>query len=37
MAGKCVARETLTLLKRSASPEVFKKITWSNAHTLLKM
>ena len=37
MAGKCVARETLTLLKRSASPEVFKKITWSNAHTLLKI
>lgn len=37
MAGKCVARETLTLLKRSASPEVFRKITWGNAHKLLKI
>ena len=35
LAGKCVARETLTVLKRSASPEVFRKIAWSNARTLL--
>ena len=35
MVGKCVARETLTVLKRTASPEVFRKIVWSNAHTLL--
>ncbi len=37
LAGKCVARETLTVLKRSASPQIFKKITWDNAHKLLKM
>jgi predicted TIM-barrel fold metal-dependent hydrolase len=35
MAGKCVARETLTVLKRSAPPAVFEKIAWGNAHTLL--
>lgn len=32
LAGKCVARETLTLLKRSASPEIFHKLTWLNGH-----
>jgi predicted TIM-barrel fold metal-dependent hydrolase len=32
MAGKCVARETLTLLKRSTSPAVFRKLAWENAH-----
>ena len=32
MAGKCVARETLTLLKKTASPAVFRKLTWENAH-----
>jgi predicted TIM-barrel fold metal-dependent hydrolase len=32
MAGKCVARETLSLLKRTASPTVFRKLTWENAH-----
>jgi predicted TIM-barrel fold metal-dependent hydrolase len=37
LAGKCVARETLTVLKRSTSPEIFRKITWENAHTLLKI
>jgi uncharacterized protein len=37
LAGKCVARETLTVLKRSTSPEVFRKIVWDNAHALLKM
>ena len=31
MAGKCVARETLGLLKRSTSPDVFQKIVWGNA------
>jgi len=35
MVGKCVARETLTLLKKSASPEIFQKIAWGNAHKLL--
>jgi uncharacterized protein len=37
LAGKCVARETLMLLKRSTSPEIFGKITWDNAHSLLKI
>lgn len=32
MAGKCVARETLTVLRRSTSPAVFKKLVWDNAH-----
>jgi predicted TIM-barrel fold metal-dependent hydrolase len=32
MAGKCVARETLSLLKRTASPAVFRKLAWDNAH-----
>jgi predicted TIM-barrel fold metal-dependent hydrolase len=32
MAGKCVARETLSLLKRTVSPAVFRKLTWDNAH-----
>jgi len=32
MAGKCVARETLTVLKASASPKVFRKLVWENAH-----
>ena len=37
LAGKCVARETLTGLKRSTSAEIFRKITWDNAHALLKI
>jgi uncharacterized protein len=37
LAGKCVARETLTVLKRSTSPDIFRKITWDNAHALLKI
>jgi uncharacterized protein len=37
LAGKCVARETLTVLKRSASDAVFRKITWDNVHQLLKI
>ena len=37
LSGKCVARETLGLLKRSASGDVFQKIVWGNAHTLLKI
>lgn len=32
LAGKCVARETLALLQRSASPAIFRKLTWDNAH-----
>ena len=37
LAGKCVARETLTVLKRSASPAIFRKITWDNVHKLLRI
>jgi uncharacterized protein len=37
MKGKCVARETLTLIKRSASPQVFRKIVWENAQRLLRV
>ena len=35
MAGKCVARETLSLLKRSGSPVIFQKIVWGNVRRLL--
>jgi predicted TIM-barrel fold metal-dependent hydrolase len=37
LAGKCVARETLTVLKRSVPPEIFQKIVWGNAHKLLNI
>jgi predicted TIM-barrel fold metal-dependent hydrolase len=37
LAGKCVARETLTVLKRSSSDEVFRKIAWGNIHKLLQI
>jgi predicted TIM-barrel fold metal-dependent hydrolase len=37
MSGKCVARETLTVLKRAASRDAFQKIVWGNAHKLLKI
>jgi len=30
LAGKCVARETLGLLKGLTSPDVFRQITWQN-------
>ena len=32
----CRARDA-DVLKRSTSPEIFRKITWDNAHTLLKI
>jgi hypothetical protein len=37
VAGKCIARETLTALKQLISPEVFRKITWENGVRLLKI
>ena len=37
LAGKCIARETLTALKRLAQPEVFRKIMWENGNRLLKL
>lgn len=30
LAGKCVARETLGLLKQAAPPAVFRKLVWEN-------
>jgi predicted TIM-barrel fold metal-dependent hydrolase len=33
--GKCVARETLTVLSASTTPEIFRKIAWTNTHKLL--
>jgi hypothetical protein len=30
LAGKCVARETLSILKRSTQPDVMRKMTWVN-------
>jgi len=33
--GKCVARETLALLANSSTPEVFRKLVWTNAHRLV--
>ncbi|MDQ2898377.1 MAG: amidohydrolase family protein [Acidobacteriota bacterium] len=35
--GKCTARETLTLLKQMASPELFRQITWDNGTKLLNI
>ena len=37
VAGKCVARETLTALSQLTSPEIFRKITSQNAIRLLKL
>ena len=37
MTGKCVARETLALLKDTTSPDVFQKIVWANIHKLLRI
>jgi len=37
LSGKCVARETLALLKRSSSPDVFKKLTVDNAERMFKL
>ncbi len=37
MAGKCVARETLSALKRSTSPVIFQKIVWGTVHRLLRI
>lgn len=37
LAGKCVARETLGLLQRLTSPEVFRRITWENGISLFKI
>jgi uncharacterized protein len=33
--GKCVARETLSLLTKFTTPDIFRKLAWSNAHRLI--
>jgi hypothetical protein len=37
IAGKCVARETLTALKQMTSPALFRQITWQNGTKLIKI
>lgn len=37
LAGKCVARETLTLLKNTVSPAAFRQLTWGNAHKIYQL
>jgi uncharacterized protein len=34
---RCIARETLSALKKLAPPPIFQKITWANGHRLIKM
>jgi uncharacterized protein len=37
LVGKCVARETLTLLRKTLTPASFRNATWENAHTIYKL
>ena len=37
LAGKCVARETLTLLRNTLTPASFRKATWENAHRIYRL
>ena len=37
LAGKCVARETLTLLRSALAPAAFRKVTWGNAHRIYNL
>jgi predicted TIM-barrel fold metal-dependent hydrolase len=37
LAGKCVAKETLSVLQRSSSPEIFRQIVWENANRVFKL
>jgi predicted TIM-barrel fold metal-dependent hydrolase len=37
LAGKCVARETLTLLKKTVPASDFRKMTWENAHRVYRI
>lgn len=37
LAGKCVARQTLTLLQKTVTPQMFRKMTWENAHRVYKL
>jgi len=37
LAGQCVARATLGLLKGITSPEIFRQITWQNGQNMFKV
>jgi predicted TIM-barrel fold metal-dependent hydrolase len=37
LAGKCVARETLGLLKQLAAPAIFRRVVWENGIQLFKL
>lgn len=37
LAGKCVARETLTLLRKNLSADSFRRVTWENAHRIYRL
>lgn len=37
LAGKCVARETLALLRNRLTPASFRKVTWESAHRVYKL
>jgi predicted TIM-barrel fold metal-dependent hydrolase len=37
LAGKCVARETLTLLQKSVTPAIFRKLAWENGRKAYKV
>ena len=37
LKNKCVGRDTLGLLKQLTTPEVFRKVTWTNASKLLSI
>jgi predicted TIM-barrel fold metal-dependent hydrolase len=37
LEGKCVARATLELLKKSTTAEIFRQLTWDNANRVFKL
>jgi uncharacterized protein len=37
LAGKCVARETLTVLKSNTTPELFRTLVWTNCHSVYRI
>lgn len=37
LSGKCVARETLAVLRKSAPGPLFSKLVWGNAHKFLRL
>jgi uncharacterized protein len=37
LAGKCVARETLTVLKANTTPKLFRTLVWENGHRVYKL